>query len=90
VPDSLSPAEAVSLILSYVTAYQVLHRMAEIKRRQCILVHGAGGAVGTAMVQLGKLTDLEMYGTASKSKHELVSELGGRPIDYKSEDWVER
>jgi len=90
VPDSLDPAEAVSLILSYVTAYQMLHRISKVKGSQRILVHGAGGAVGTAMLQLGKLLDLEMYGTASKSKHELVASLGATPIDYKSENWVER
>lgn len=90
VPDGLDPAEAVSLVLSYVTAYQMLHRIAKIKRSNRILVHGAGGAVGTAMVQLGKLLDLEMYGTASRSKHELVARLGATPIDYKTENWVER
>jgi NADPH:quinone reductase-like Zn-dependent oxidoreductase len=89
-PEGLDPAEAVSLVLSYVTAYQMLHRVAKVKRGQRILVHGAGGAVGTAMVQLGKLLDLEMYGTASKSKHELVKRLGATPIDYKNEDFVER
>jgi NADPH:quinone reductase-like Zn-dependent oxidoreductase len=90
VPEGLDPAEAVSLILSYVTAYQMLHRVAKVKQGQRILIHGAGGAVGTAMLQLGKLLDLEMYGTASKSKHELVKRLGVTPIDYKSEDFVER
>lgn len=87
VPDGLDPAEAVSLVLSYVTAYQMLHRSAKIQRGQRILVHGAGGAVGTAMLQLGRLLDLEMYGTASKSKHELVASLGATPIDYQSEDF---
>lgn len=90
VPDGLDPAEAVSLILSYVTAYQMLRRIAKVKKGQRILVHGAGGAVGTAMLQLGKLFDLEVYGTASKSKHELVARLGATPVDYKSENWVER
>ncbi len=90
VPEGLDPAEAVSLVLSYVTAYQMLHRVANVKSGQRILIHGAGGAVGTAMVQLGKLMDLEMYGTASKSKRELVKQLGATPIDYKGEDFVER
>lgn len=90
VPEGLDPAEAVSLVLSYVTAYQMLHRLAKIKQGQRILIHGAGGAVGTAMLQLGKLMDLEMYGTVSKSKIELVKRLGATPIDYKSEDFVER
>ena len=90
VPAGLDPAEAVSMVLSYVTAYQMLHRVAKIQSGQKILVHGAGGAVGTAILQLGALLNLEMYGTASKPKHELVQSLGGTPIDYKNEDFLER
>lgn len=90
VPEDLDPAEAVSLIFSYVTAYQMLHRIAKVKEGQRILIHGAGGAVGTAMIQLGNLLDLEIYGTASKSKHELITSLGATPIDYQTEDFVER
>ncbi len=89
VPESLDPAEAVSLILSYVTAYQLLHRVAKVKQGQRILVHGAGGAVGTAVLQLGNLLHLEMYGTASAQKLELVESLGATPIDYRREDFVE-
>jgi len=90
VPEGLDPAEAVSLVLSYVTAYQMLHRVAKVKPGQRLLIHGAGGAVGTALVQLGKLLDLEIYGTASRPKHELIKKLGATPIDYKDEDFVER
>lgn len=90
VPEGLAPAEAVSMVLSYVTAHQMLHRVANVQRGQKILVHGAGGAVGTALLQLGALLDLEMYGTASKSKHALVKSLGGTPIDYNSEDFLEK
>jgi NADPH:quinone reductase-like Zn-dependent oxidoreductase len=43
-----------------------------------------------AWIRIGKLVDLEMYGTASKAKHELIKRLGATPIDYKSEDFVER
>jgi NADPH2:quinone reductase len=63
VPDELDPTEAVSLVLTYVTAYQMLHRYAKIKSKQRILIHGAAGAVGTAILQRSKLLDLEMYGT---------------------------
>ena len=90
VPAGLDPAESVSLVLSYVTAYQMLHRVAKVQRGGKILVHGAGGAVGTALLELGRLLDLKMYGTASKSKHELVRSLGATPIDYKSEDFLKR
>ena len=90
VPETVDPAEAVCLVLSYVTAYQMLHRIARVKSGGRILIHGAGGAVGTAMIQLCRLNGIEVYGTASESKHELVSGLGAVPIDYRKEDFAER
>ncbi|MEM7134218.1 MAG: medium chain dehydrogenase/reductase family protein [Chloroflexota bacterium] len=90
VPDELDAAEAVSMILTYITAYQMMHRLAHIHKGQRILVHGAGGAVGTALLQLGKTLDLEMYGTGSTSKQDLIASLGATPIDYRTEDFVER
>ena len=90
VPDGLDPAEAVSLILSYTTAYQMLHRAAGMQKGQSFLIHGAGGAVGTAMLQLGRLLDLHMLGTASKAKHDLIQGIGATPIDYAQEDWPAR
>jgi NADPH:quinone reductase-like Zn-dependent oxidoreductase len=91
VPNGLDHAEAVSLVLNYVTAYQMLHRCAHIKADESILINGgAAGGVGTALLQLGKLANLKMmYGTASYEKHNIVSGLGGVPIDYKSVDLVQ-
>ena len=91
VPSGLDYAEAVSLVLNYTTAYQMLHRCAHIKPGEIILINGgAAGGVGTALLQLGKLTNLKkMYGTASYEKHDIVSGLGGVPIDYKSVDLVQ-
>ncbi|MEL6537858.1 MAG: zinc-binding dehydrogenase, partial [Bacteroidota bacterium] len=90
VPEELDPAEAVSMILSYMTAYQMLHRFAKVKLGDKILITGAGGAVGTALLQLGQLKGLEMYGTESERKLELVSSLGGTPINYKTEQVPQR
>ncbi|MBT3314242.1 MAG: zinc-binding dehydrogenase [Anaerolineae bacterium] len=90
VPATVAPADAVSLVLSYVSAYQMLHRVAKVKPGQSILVHGAGGAVGTALLELGKLLDLKIFGTASASKRELVEGLGAVHIDYAKEDFVAR
>jgi NADPH:quinone reductase-like Zn-dependent oxidoreductase len=90
VPAQLNPAEAVSLVLNYVTAYQMLHRFTHLHEGQRLLVHGAAGGVGTAALQLGKIAGLVMFGTASKPKHELVFSLGATPIDYRSENFVER
>ena len=69
VPAGLDAAEAVSLMLNYITAYQMLHRSAKVKRGQRVLFHGASGGVGTALLQLGRLAGLEMYGTCSRAGH---------------------
>ncbi len=90
VPDGLDPAEAVSLVLNYLTAWQMLHRCAHVAAGDAVLVHGAAGGVGTALLQLGRLAGLTCYGTASAGKHKLVAELGGIPIDYRTEDFVAR
>jgi NADPH:quinone reductase-like Zn-dependent oxidoreductase len=90
VPDGLDPAAAVCLVLTYVTAYQMLYRVATLKAGQRLLVQAAGGAVGTAALQLGKLIGLELYGTASSRKRDWVIRWGATPIDYRSEDVVAR
>src|SRR5580704_9625161 len=89
-PAGLDPAEAVSLVLNYTTAYQLIHRIAKLRRGESVLIHGAAGGVGTAALQLGSLAGLKMFGTASKPKHDLVVALGGIPIDYRTEDFVRR
>jgi len=88
--QELDPAEAVSIVLNYLTAWQMMHRFANVAEGDRILVHGAAGGVGTALLQLGQLAGLEMYGTASKSKHDIVSDLGATPIDYKTSDFVKK
>ena len=90
VPSELDPAKAVCLTANYLTAHNVLHNAAKVQQGESILVHGAAGGVGTAILQLGRLLDLEMYGTASKHNLDLVSSLGATAIDYKNEDFVKR
>jgi NADPH:quinone reductase-like Zn-dependent oxidoreductase len=90
VPEGVDPAEAAAVTFNYVAAYQMLHRVARVERGRRILVHGAGGGIGSALLELGHLAGLEMYGTASKAKHALVSRLGATPIDYHTEDFVRR
>src|SRR5690348_11534440 len=65
VPRGLDAAEVVSLILNYITAYQMMHRSAKTRPGQRVLIHGASGGVGTALLQLGRLAGLETYGTCS-------------------------
>lgn len=87
-PSGLDAAEAVSLVLNYITAYQMLHRSAKVKAGRRVLIHGASGGVGSALLQLGRLAGLEMYGTCSSRGASAVSELGGIPIDYQQQDFV--
>jgi len=88
VPAGLDPAEAVVLILNYLVAYQVLHRVTKVKPGDKVLLIGASGGVGTALLHLGKLAGLKMYGLASASKHPTLAEYGATPIDYHSQDFV--
>jgi NADPH2:quinone reductase len=90
VPDGVDAAEAVCVVVDYLTADVMLHEGAGVKRGERVLIQGAAGGVGTALIELGRLDDLEMYGTASRDNHEFVSALGATPIDYQNEDFVER
>jgi NADPH:quinone reductase-like Zn-dependent oxidoreductase len=89
VPAGLDPAEAVAVVLNYITAYQMLDRSAKVKPGQRVLIHGASGGVGTAFLQLGRLAGVEMYGTCSAQAADVVKELGATPIDYRNSDFVE-
>ena len=89
VPTTLDPAEAVVLILNYLVAYQVMHRIAQVKPDDKVLIVGASGGVGTAFLQLGKLANLKMYGLASPRKHNALAALGAILIDYHTQDFVE-
>jgi len=75
-------------VLNYITAYQMLHRSVNARPGQRMLIHGASGGVGSAMLQLAKLVGVEMYGTCSAKAADVVRELGGIPIDYKDADFV--
>ena len=88
VPAGVDAAEAAALILSWTTAYQLLHRVARVERGQRVLVHGAAGAVGQALLVLGALAGLELWGTARGAHAPLVRELGATPIDYRREDFT--
>jgi NADPH:quinone reductase-like Zn-dependent oxidoreductase len=88
VPAGVDAAEAAALILSWTTAYQLLHRAARVQRGQRVLVQGAAGAVGQALLVLGRMAGLELWGTARGAHAALVRELGATPIDYQREDFT--
>src|SRR5215471_9914933 len=86
VPAGVDAAEAAALILSWTTAHQLLHRAAQVQRGQRVLVQGAAGAVGQALLVLGRQAGLELWGTARGAHAALVRELGATPINYQNED----
>lgn len=83
VPEGLDDAEVTALILNYVTAYQMIHRFAHIQPGQSALVTGAGGGVGTALLQLLRLAGAKVYGVDSPPKAEVVRGYGATFINYK-------
>lgn len=88
VPAGVDAAEAATLILSWTTAYQLLHRAARVQRGQRALVQGAAGAVGQALLELGRMAGLELWGTARGEHAALIRELGAKPIDHRREDFT--
>lgn len=88
VPANVDAAEAAALILSWATAYQLLHRSARVRRGQRVLVHGAAGAVGQALLVLGRMAGLQLWGTGRGEHAPLIRELGATPIDYQREDFT--
>jgi NADPH:quinone reductase len=83
IPDGVSDVQAAASILNYVTAWQMIHRVAKVRAGQTALVTGAAGGVGTAALQLLRLAGVKTYGAASSAKHDAIRALGAAPIDYR-------
>lgn len=84
IPEGVSDRDAAAVILNYVTAWQMIHRVAKVQPGRAALVTGAAGGVGTAALQLLRLAGVKTYGAASAPKHELLRLLGAVPIDYRA------
>ncbi|MEV7438333.1 zinc-binding dehydrogenase [Streptomyces griseoviridis] len=84
VPENLDAAVAVALVTNGVTAWQMLHRVADVRPGDTVLVHGASGGVGTLLTQLAVHHGLRVLGTASPAKHDVVRSLGAHPLDYRA------
>ncbi|WP_422772047.1 medium chain dehydrogenase/reductase family protein [Plantactinospora sp. WMMC1484] len=82
VPAGLDAAEAETVVVNGITAWQMLHRRARVRSGQTILVHGANGGVGSTLVQLARLAGIRVIGTASPRHHDRLRDLGAIPIDY--------
>ncbi|MGB9012519.1 MAG: alcohol dehydrogenase catalytic domain-containing protein [Aeromicrobium sp.] len=81
VPDGVEPAQAVALVLNYVTAHQMLHRVARVRAGETVLVLGAAGGVGQALLELAAVAGIRAIGTASGSRTSLLQARGALAID---------
>jgi synaptic vesicle membrane protein VAT-1 len=90
IPDAMSFDDAAALPVNYLTAYQMLHQVAQLRPNQRVLIHMAAGGVGLAAIQMCKVVPgVVTFGTASASKHALLKEAGyDHPIDYHSQDYA--
>lgn len=86
VPEGVADEDALAMILSAVTPYQMLHRVAKAQAGQSLLIHGAGGAVGSAMLQLARDGGIAAFGTDIAAKHELIRGFRAMPIDADAQD----
>ena len=90
VPDGIDAAEAETMVVNGITAWQMLHRKARVRAGQTIVVHGANGGVGSVLVQLAHAAGVKVIGTASARHHDALREQGVVPVDYRTEDVAAR
>lgn len=88
VPDGLDAAEAVCVPLAYLTAFQMLVRCCRLSPGATILVVGASGTVGTALLDLARHLGLRAIGTCSAANVPVVERFGATAIDYRAGDFV--
>jgi NADPH:quinone reductase-like Zn-dependent oxidoreductase len=90
-PEQMSVEEAAAFPVVYLTAYHMLCYMQRLHPTDRVLIHAAAGGVGVAAVQLCRHAGVEIYATASASKHEFLRGLGVQhTIDYRTEDFAEQ
>ena len=77
-PDDMPFTEAAALPVNYLTAYLALYVCGHLQSGERVLIHGAGGGVGLAAMQLCRLRDAEIYATASVRKHAFLRQHGAR------------
>lgn len=90
VPEGVAAADAETVIVNGVTAWQMLYSKAQAKPGQTILVLGASSGVGTILAQLAISDGIRVIGTASPRQHAALRALGVEPIDYADPDVAAR
>lgn len=94
IPESMSYIEAAAIPETFLTAYQTMFWLGELKPLETVLIHAAGSGVGTAAIQLAsrKITDAHIIATAgSQHKLDMAKALGAKHvINYRKEDFAEK
>ncbi|MGW5472411.1 medium chain dehydrogenase/reductase family protein [Streptomyces chartreusis] len=90
VPAGIGAAEAETLVVNGITAWQMLHRKARVRAGDTVVVHGANGGVGSVLVQLAQAAGARVIGTASERHHDALRERGVAPVDYRAGDVAAR
>lgn len=90
VPEGVTAAEAETLVVNGITAWQMLHRKARVRAGHTVVVHGANGGVGSVLVQLALAAGARVIGTASARHHDALREQGVAPVDYRAGDVAAR
>jgi len=86
VPPGLAPEQVAAAALDFFVAHQMLRRVAHCEPGQRIVVHGAAGGVGQALLQLARRGGVAVIGTSSAVKRDLVTGLGAEHVDYREAD----
>jgi NADPH2:quinone reductase len=90
VPDGVDAADAETVVVNGITAWQMLHRTARVRPGATIVVLGANGGVGSMLVQLARHAGITVIGTASPRHHPALRELGATPVDYRDPEMYHR
>jgi NADPH:quinone reductase-like Zn-dependent oxidoreductase len=87
IPGAMKDADAAAIPVNYLTAFLALYRIANLTAGETVLIHGAGGGVGIAAIQLARLRGATIIGTASSVKHDAIRRQGvDHAIDYRQAD----
>ena len=90
-PEKFSFEQGAAFPVVYITAYQMLFDLGNLRQEDTVLIHGAGGGVGTAAIQMATASKAKIIGTASSWKHDKLKKMGvDLCIDYKNEDVVSK
>lgn len=86
--DWMSAQDAAAIPFTYLTAYMMLVVMGSLHAGEKVLIHGAAGGVGLAVLDICRILGVETYGTASPEKHEFLLGHGlNHAIDYRNRDY---